>query len=166
MRTYHPLCTKHTLAKFQRTMACVCVDNSAPTSMKTEQQQESVYDAYHGFSGCDSQLELFIKGENTPAYNYSVLYEEIVDSATNKPIKVVKALYSPNLGTHVLTVGNEMVAKNFWYATMTAKGQSLINGRSLISMAKVTVCYVNKGRAHAAVFLDANKDLPSGIKVN
>jgi len=147
-------------------MACVCVDNSAPTDMKLEQEEEKVYDAYHGFNGCESQLELFVKGVNTPSYNYSVLYEEIVDSATNKPIKVVKALYSPNRGTHVLAVGNEMVAKNFMHATMAAKRQTLINGRSLISMAKATVCYVNKGMGHAAVFLDANKDLPSGINVN
>ena len=165
MPTYHPLRTKHILAKFQQTMAYVCVDNSSATDMKLENQQEKVYDAYHGFNGCESQLELFVKGENS-TYNYSVLYEEIVDSTTNKTIKVVKALYSPNRGTHVLAVGNEMVAKNFMNATMTTKGQTLTNGRSLVAMAKSTVGYVKKAMGHASVFLDANKDLPSGINVN
>ena len=58
-----------------------------------------------------------------------------------------------------------MVANNFKHATLTSKGQTLINGRSLVNMEKSTFDYVKKALTHVYSFLDSNKQLPSGKTV-
>ena len=97
---------------------------------------------------------------------YSKLYEEITNNTTNKTIKVVKTIYSPNCGTQVLVMGSEMIVNNFKHSTMKSKGQALIHGRKLVSMQKATVGYVKKAMAHASSFLDTYKQTPSGNNIN
>ena len=143
-------------------LACVCVENSAISDKTLEDRQVLVFEAYHGLNGCSSQLELLVEGVE----KYSKLYEEITDSTTNKTIKVVKAIYSPNRGTQVLTMGTEMIVNNFKYSTMTSKGRALINDQKLILMQKATVGYVKKAMAHTSSFLDAYKQTPSGNNIN
>ena len=59
-----------------------------------------------------------------------------------------------------------MIANHFKHVTMISKGQTLINGRSLVTMAKLTVGYVKKAMAHASSFLNSKKQLPSGNFIN
>ena len=59
-----------------------------------------------------------------------------------------------------------MVAKHFKHTTLMLKGQTLINGRSLVTMEKSTLSYVKKAMAHASFFLHSNKQLPSGNFIN
>ena len=47
-----------------------------------------------------------------------------------------------------------------------SKRQTLINGRSLVTMVKLTVGYVKKAMAHNSSLLDSNKQLPSGNYIN
>ena len=122
-----------------------------------------VYESYNRLNDCSSQLGLLVEGVDS---KYSKLDKEITDSTTNKTIKFVKAIYSPNRGAQVLAIGNEMFADNFKHATLTSKGQTLINGRSLVTMAKSKVDYMEKAMTHASSFLDSNKQLPSGNFIN
>ena len=99
MPNNHPLGKKQVISKFQQMLACVCHENSSDTDKQLGDQQVMVYESYHGLNGCSSQLGLLVKGVDS---KYSKLYKEITNSNTNKTIKVVKAIYSPNRGTQVV----------------------------------------------------------------
>ena len=59
-----------------------------------------------------------------------------------------------------------MVDNNFKHATMTSKGQTLINGQKLVTMQKAIVGYVKKAMAHAPTFLDTYKQTLSENNIN
>lgn len=94
------------------------------------------------------------------------MYKNNPDGTTNKTKKVVEAIYSSNRYTQKLAIGNEMIAHNFKYTTLTAKGQTLISGRALVNMDKTIVGCAKKTLAHTHSFLDSSKQLPFGITVN
>lgn len=97
---------------------------------------------------------------------HSKLYKETTVGTTNKTENIVTAIYSPNCGTQVVAIGNEMVAHNFKHVTLRSKGHTLINGRALVNLEKSTVGYVKTVMSHVYSFFVIQISLSSGKTVN